>query len=491
MKQNHHNNQPNDKPGNQPKQSFYVTTSIAYANAKPHVGYAMELFQADTLARYYRQAGQDTYFVTGTDEHGQKLKEAAAKQNMPTQEYVDTLSQDFMSLAKLLDLTNDKFVRTTDAGHKLAAQKLWLACENDIYKGQYKGLYCVGHETFIKESELEGGICPDHKTKPQELELESYFFALSKYAKKLENIIESGELKIVPEKRRNEMLGFLRSGLEDISISRPKSQLEWGVEVPNDPDHVMYVWFDALSNYISAIGYESDSQKFERFWPANVHVVGKDIARFHCLVWPAMLLSAGLETPKAVFVHSFITSDGQKMSKSLGNVIDPVDYANSYGVDALRYYLLRFIPSYNDGDFSLDRFEEVYNTDLANNLGNLVSRVAAMLVKYNDGKYDIVSPKTEIDISGLVAEFRFDKCLEQIFARLDSLNVAIDNAKPWEIAKTNPAKAVEFLSAMAGELTQVASALAPFLPETSQKILAVFDNGKIAPSPQVLFPRID
>ena len=261
--------------------------------------------------------------------------------------------------------------------------------------------------------------------------------------------------------------------------------------MPNDPDHVMYVWFDALSNYISDIGYENDSQKFERFWPANVHVVGKDIARFHCLVWPAMLLSAGLETPKAVFVHSFIISGGQKMSKSLGNVIDPVDYANSYGVDALRYYLLRFIPSYNDGDFSLDRFEEVYNADLANNLGNLVSRVAAMLVKYNDGKYDIVSPKTEIDISGLVAEFRFDKCLEQIFARLDSLNVAIDTNKPWEIAKTNPAKAVEFLSAMAGELAQVAIALAPFLPETSQKISAVFDDGKIEPSPQVLFPRID
>ena len=238
-----------------PKNKFYVTTSIAYANAKPHVGYAMELFQADTLARYYRQAGQDTYFVTGTDEHGQKLKEAAAKQNMPTQEYVDTLSQDFMSLVKLLELTNDKFVRTTDVGHKLAAQKLWLACSKDIYKGQYKGLYCVGHETFIKEGELEGGICPDHKTKPQELELESYFFALSKYANQLEAIIESGELKIVPEKRRNEMLGFLRSGLEDISISRPKSQLEWGVEVPGDPDHVMYVWFDALSNYISAIGY--------------------------------------------------------------------------------------------------------------------------------------------------------------------------------------------------------------------------------------------
>ncbi len=475
----------------QSKNSFYVTTSIAYANAKPHVGYAMELFQADTLARYYRSQGNDVFFLTGTDEHGQKLFEVAKKANTAPQEYVDKLSQEFIDLTKLLNLSNDKFVRTTDANHKQAAQKLWQACQDDIYKGNYKGLYCVGHENFIKESELQDGVCPDHKTKPQELELESYFFALSKYTKKLESLIESDTLRIVPQKRRNEILEFLRCGLEDISISRPKSQLEWGVEVPNDPEHVMYVWFDALSNYISAIGYLEEPTKFEKYWPADVHVVGKDIIRFHCLLWPAMLLSAGLKIPESVFAHGFITSNGQKMSKTLGNVIDPVDYVESYGVDALRYYLLRYIPSNNDGDFSLDRFEEVYNADLANNLGNLVSRVSAMLVKYNEGKYVIITPKTELDISGLVAEFRFDKCLEQIFARLDSLNVAIDTNKPWELAKTSPAKALEFLSAMAGELTQVANALAPFLPATSQKILAVFDNGNIAPAKEVLFPRID
>jgi len=476
---------------NPPKSKFYVTTSIAYANAKAHAGYAMELFQADTLARYHRQQGNASYFVTGTDEHGQKLKDAASKQGVTTQNFVDKLSQDFLSLTQLLKLTNDKFVRTSDENHKLAAQKLWLACKDDIYKGRYKGLYCFGHEAFMKDSELVDGICPDHKTKPQELELESYFFALSRYAKKLADIINSGELKIVPQKRRNEMLGFLRSGLEDISISRPKSQLDWGVEVPSDPDHVMYVWFDALSNYISAIGYYDDPQQFEKFWPANVHVVGKDIARFHCLLWPAMLLSAKLAPPKAVFAHSFINIEGQKMSKSLGNVVDPVDYVKYYGAEALRYYLLRYIPSYNDGDFSASRFKDVYNADLANNLGNLVSRVSAMLIKYNDGNYTLTKPKLELDFDELLAEFKFDKCLEQVFAVLDSLNVAIDRNKPWEQAKTSQEKVVDFLSAMASELSQVANALAPFLPETSQKILAIFDEGKVNYNGQVLFARIE
>ncbi len=280
-----------------PKNSFYVTTSIAYANAKPHIGYAMELIQADTLARYYASQGRDTYFLTGTDEHGQKLKEAASKQGKSVKDYVDELSQTFVDLSKLMELRNDKFVRTTDANHKKAAQKLWTACRKDIYKGHYSGLYCVGHETFVKDSELVDGKCPDHKTTPQPQELESYFFALSKYTKVLEKLIVTGELKILPDKRRNEMLGFIKTGLEDISISRPKSQLEWGVEVPEDSDHVMYVWFDALSSYISAVGYENDSKQFQKFWPADVHVIGKDIARFHCLLWPAMLLSAGLQPP--------------------------------------------------------------------------------------------------------------------------------------------------------------------------------------------------
>ena len=302
-------------------------------------------------------------------------------------------------------------------------------------------------------------------------------------------LIESNKIRIVPAKRRNEMLSFIKSGLEDVSISRPKSQLEWGVEVPDDPDHVMYVWFDALSNYISAIGYEADPGEFAKYWPANVHVIGKDIARFHCLLWPAMLLSAGLETPKSVFVHGFITSDGQKMSKSLGNVVDPVEYIDQYGPEAVRYYLLRYIPSYNDGDFTKQRFEEVYNSDLANILGNLVSRLAVMIQKYNDGNYELLKC-SEINIDYMMRDFQFDRSLDLLFQRLTDLNVAIDSEKPWELFKKSPIKTKEVLNGLVSELLNINKQLAPFLPQTANKINEIFNNGKVNTLDGALFPRI-
>jgi len=475
----------------QKKNSYYVTTSIAYANAKPHIGYAMELFEADTLARFYKNRGRDTFFLTGTDEHGQKLKEVADREGLTTIEYVNKLSKNFQELTRLLNLSNDKFVRTTDDEHKRAAQKLWTSCSEDIYMGDYIGLYCVGHEAYIKEADLVDGMCPEHKTEPQKLELKSYFFKLSKYADALKQKIVSGEFKIIPEKRKNEILSFIDSGLEDISISRPKSQLEWGVDVPGDDTHVMYVWFDALSNYISAIGYENDHNMFNKYWPANAHVVGKDIARFHCIMWPAMLLSAGLELPEAVYVHGFISSGGHKMSKSLGNVIDPVDYVNQYGVDPVRYYLLRYIPSYNDGDFSKEKFEEVYQSDLANNLGNLVSRVSAMINKYCDGNFDQVKTDFNLGLEDLMNEYKYDRALEEIFAKLDSLNVAIEEFKPWEKAKTDLKSTKEFLSGLACEIIEVAKELKAFLPETSEKILIIFKEGKVVAEVEQLFPRLD
>lgn len=472
------------------KPTFYVTTSIAYANAKPHAGYAMELLQADTLARWHRQAGVETYFLTGTDEHGQKLFDAAEAAGQEPLQYVNELSQTFVKLTKKLHLSNDAFVRTTYPEHKKAAQKIWEACQKDIYKGTYSGLYCIGCEQYYTESEAVEGNCPIHKTPLKRLEVESYFFKLSAYQEQLIEHIESGRLRIVPQKRRNEMLAFARQGLEDTSISRPKNDLNWGVEVPGDDQHVMYVWFDALTNYISAIGYASDKAEFKKYWPANVHVIGKDIARFHCLLWPAMLMSAGLEIPESVYVHPFISSGGHKMSKSLGNVIDPIEYIDQFGVDPLRYYLLRYIPSDNDGDMTRARFIEVYNADLANNLGNLVARVSQMLIKYNDGKFEDVNVPAFEGLEDAIANCKFDRYLEAVFERLNELNATIEEQKPWELTKNDPKKATNVLNGLAAELIQVGKLLEAFLPETAQKIQSTFADGKVDQTVGILFPRI-
>lgn len=470
---------------------FYVTTSIPYVNDKPHIGHLLEFIQADVLARYHRSVGDDTFLLTGTDEHGQKIFEAARDAKADVKRFAAKNSELFLEMARIVDMSNDYFVRTTDERHKKAAQKIWKACASDIYKDLYSGLYCTGCEQYYTSREAINGQCPIHKVKLKELDMESYFFALSKYQDQIIELIESNALRIVPEKRRNEMLQFAKSGLEDVSISRPKSQLNWGVEVPNDPEHVMYVWFDALTNYISAIGYVDNNEMYNKFWPADVHVIGKDIARFHCLLWPAMLISSGQRTPKSVYVHPFIDSGGHKMSKSLGNVIDPIESMKKFGVDPLRYFLMRHIPFDNDGDFTNERFVEKYNSDLANNLGNLVARTATMINKYCKGKY--ITVKTN-PISGLeddMANCAFNKYLDKIFDRLDILNASIEENKPWELYKSDIHKTEEFLSSLASEIIAIAQVLKPFMPETAKKIIKTFSSSKVDSKVGILFPRID
>ncbi|MEK7085505.1 MAG: methionine--tRNA ligase, partial [Patescibacteria group bacterium] len=368
------------------KKKFYLTTAIAYVNAAPHIGHTLEFVQADALCRYHRLKGDDVFFLTGTDEHGVKIYEASQAAGMRTQEFVDQNAEKYMALKEFLCLSNDDFVRTTSDLHKAGVKKIWTKMfeAGDIYKGVYKGNYCVGCEAFIPEKDLdEAGNCPIHKKKPKQLEEENYFFKLSKYSDKIKALIEKDELFIYPEARKKEMLNIIgEEGLRDVSFSRPKDILPWGIDVPNDDTQVMYVWCDALSNYITAIGYEKETAAFKKYWPCDVHLIGKDILRFHAGIWIGMLISAGVKIPKAIYVHGFVTSEGQKMSKSIGNVVNPLEYIDKYGVDALRYYLLREIPTVDDGDFSQHRFVDLYNSELANSLGNLVNRVAMMTDRY-------------------------------------------------------------------------------------------------------------
>lgn len=472
---------------------FYITTSIAYTNASPHLGFALELIQADVLARCRRGLGQEVFFLTGTDEHGAKVVKAAEAAGKSPEEFTDELSAKFRRLAKVLNISNDDFIRTSDRQkHWPSVQKAWLELKGkgDLYKKNYQGLYCSGCEAFITEKDLAEGKCKIHQREPEKVEEENYFFRLSKYSKKIEKLIEKDKLKIIPESRKKEILNFVKQGLEDVSFSRPRKDLSWAIPAPDDPEASLYVWLDALLNYASAIDYEKKGEKFKKLWPADVHCIGKDILKFHGAIWPGIILSLGLSLPKVIFVHGFITVAGQKMSKSLGNVIDPFELVNKYGVDAVRYFLLREIPPSEDGDFTLEKFEKRYNSDLAGGLGNLVARVVTLARKCDvlasDKFSNSVFPKlikgTKEDCDRLLSDFRFNEALVMVWELISECDRYINEKKPWQESKERKEVIGDLLLAV----KEIARLLEPFLPETSEKILRQLDAKENNP----LFPRL-
>jgi methionyl-tRNA synthetase len=501
------------------QEKFYITTAIDYVNGPPHIGHALEKIQADVLARYHRQKGDDVWFLTGTDEHGAKIARAAESAGKDPQEFVDEMSARFRAMKDILNLSWDDFIRTSDRErHWPGTQKIWnemYKTREDIYKKKYRGLYCVGHESFITEKDLVNGKCQDHQQEPESIAEENYFFKLSKYTDSIRRSLgvarshkdipfldDKNILKIFPHSRENEILSLINSGLEDVSFSRPAKDLSWGIPVPNDPEHTMYVWCDALSNYITAVGYGRDEQLFKKWWPADVHVIGKDILRFHAAIWPGMLLSAGLPLPRTIFVHGFITVDGQKMSKTVGNVIDPFELVKKYGTDPVRYYLLREIPSGEDGDFSYEKFEQRYNGDLANGLGNLVARVATLGEKVSpiavpDKDYPEKEIRAEIDRVGelyekSIREFRLNEALGHIWELISFADKYINDKKPWTI-KDSHDQFGRVIANACGVVEAIRELILPFLPETAEKIkeqIIVSDSEITIKKGGNLFPRL-
>ncbi len=477
---------------------FYITTAIPYVNAKPHIGFALELIQTDAKLRYERlKRGEELVRgLTGSDENSLKNVRAAEDAGEDVASFVERHAEEYKSLSGVLNLTFDDFIRTREERHIKGAQKLWSACkQEDIYKKKYKGLYCVGCEVFYTQKEVPDNVCPEHKKELEVVEEENFFFKLSNYQDELERLIESDEIRIVPESRKNEILSFIRSGLEDFSISRSQERAKhWGVPVPEDESQVMYVWFDALSNYITALGYADDSELYKTFWeenPNRAHVIGKGILRFHAVYWPAMLLSAGVALPTEIFVHGYITTEGEKISKSLGNVIHPTELVDEFGVDAVRYYFLREIPSHGDGDYSKERMEQRY-AELANQLGNLVSRVAAMSVKYFDGALDEVKTdwtEKEAELETLMQQYDFKRYLEVVFGVVSDANETIDKKAPFKLVKEDEQAAKQVLSEVAEQIRFVAHALLPIIPQASQEILQRY--GKVIKKGDALFPRRD
>ncbi len=467
---------------------IYLTTAIPYVNGVPHIGHAMDYIIADTYSRYHQILGDEVRFQAGTDEHGNKIFQKAAANNISTQEYVDANSKKFQEFIEKLAAKNTDFIRTTNEDHMRRVQEIWKKISDHIYLEKYTGWYCSGCEGYITQKEYDenNGVCPDHQKPYEKLEEENYYFRIADFKDQIREKIENDEMKILPEFRKKEMLKLLQDA-PDVSFSRPISQLTWGIPVPGDDNQTMYVWADALSNYISVLGYPD--KDISEWWPAAAQFVGKDILRFHTIIWPAMLLALDLPLPKVICSHGFILSNGQKMSKSIGNVVDPIEVIEKYGIDAFRYYFLRHVDNFNDGDFTWEKYDNAYNTELANDLGNLVQRLATMAKKNN-----VAVEKTEVvladEYKNLMDNFEFTKAFDYAWTKVQNINKRIDDEKPWELAKNGETdKLNSVLSSLVNDMRNVNEMLKPFIPVAAEKISNVFDAEVIEPPKTPLFPK--
>lgn len=484
----------------QTSKNLYITTAIPYVNGTPHIGNALDYLIADIWTRYQKQNGHTVRFQVGTDEHGNKIAAKAAELGMTPKQYTDTTYVNFEKVMKKVGAEYTDFIRTTDEHHMAAVQYIWKQLKPYIYKGKYTGWYCMGHEAFFTDKEVQAtsGVCPDHQTPYQQVSEENYFFKTSAFTEKIREAITSGEMQIVPDFRKNEFLELIKDGLADVSVSRPKKSLTWGIPVPDDPEQIMYVWLDALANYITIIGYPDRPDEYAAYWPADVEVIGKDILRFHAGIWPAMLMGIGLALPKRLLVHGFINVGGAKISKTVGNGIDVNEIVDSYGLDAFRYYFSRHIPTLEDGDFTWEKFEAAYNGELGNDLGNLISRVSGMVLRYQAGVVGETA-QAEHDMTGYheaMQSLEFNKAMDAVWNMVRSLNQYIDNVKPWEIAKNigKDAEAEPHLSEVlahcVGALVQIGDLLVPFMPNTAAVINDTFASGVVKPVETALFPKI-
>ena len=490
-------------------QKYFLTTPIYYVNDKPHIGHAYTTILADTISRYRKLVGDTSFFLTGLDEHGLKVQQAAEKNSKSPQDHCDGMTPAFLNLWKELNIDYDDFIRTTEQRHIEVVQHILSEVNNsgDIYIDEYEGWYSVSEERFITEKEVDSGQFGDVK----KLKEKNYFFKMSKYQEELINKIQNDELKIQPESRKNEVLSFLKNNLSDLCISRPKSRLEWGIELPFDKDYVTYVWFDALINYISSIGFSKDSDKFKECWPADVHLIGKDILTTHAVYWPTMLMSIGLPLPKRIFAHGWWLTDSKKMSKSLGNVVSPLALIDDFGVDAVRYYLMSDMVLGMDATFSSQSFEKKYNSDLANDFGNLVSRISKLIENNFDSKIpnfssnesDLSKNYEHIKLNNNLEELKIDKIINDIMNFVRSINIYMEKNEPWKLVKVDKEKAGNVLYHCAESLRLAATLLSPIMPKKTEKILenlGCSDKslkwGKLLPNSSLktsepIFPRIN